>query len=284
MKIEVRPIERKKWHNKTGKESYTRPKKLQALVDSKTRQYATGLDNTKRIYKKDPKTNKELDEKDWMTEQEYYSELLKADLSPQFNEDEPHLFWDSNTAIIKLENYTMFFDESVPLQYIKIKMLKASRFVANSMKDYEEGLYPEATHVITDEKEEIEVKATKVAIKKKATIQSANLSRSKKIQIILILDGKNLKDKSDDFIEVALDKLIQKKAEEVIKHIEQDAEDLSLHSLILEALQKSVLRKQGHKILFHDSIIGGDVYDVIDYLKDPENQDLKLRIMSSVNN
>lgn len=283
MKIEVRPIVKKQWHGKTGKESFTRPKKLQALVDGRTRLYATGLDNEKRTYKKHPRTGKQLSKEDWMTEQEYYAGLLKVDLSPHFTEGEAHPFWDSSTAVIKLENNTMIFDESIPLDYVKIKMLKASKYVANSMKEYDEGLYPEATHVITDEKEETQVKASKVAIKNKAVIEAYKLSKDRKIQLILILDHKNLKGRSDDSVEVALDKLISSKPKDVLRYIEQDAEDVAIHSLILEALQKSVLRKQGHKILFHDSVIGSDIYDVIEYLKNNENQDLKLRIMAQVN-
>ena len=41
--VEVRPIEVKKWHGKKGQESFTRPKKIQALIDPVTMQYATGL-------------------------------------------------------------------------------------------------------------------------------------------------------------------------------------------------------------------------------------------------
>lgn len=276
MKIEVRPIKKKQWHGKVGKESFTRTKKLQALVDGRTRQYATGLDNSKKNYIH-PKT------KEPCTEMEYYEVVLKVDLSPQYIEGEAHPFWDSSASLIRLENNTMFFDTELPLDYIKIKVMKESKYIANSIKDYEEGLYPEATHVITDEAEEVEVKATKVAIKKKAIIESAKLSKDKKIQILLILTGKNLKGKSDDFIEVELDKLIERKAKDVLRYISMESEDIAAHSMILEALQKNVLRKKGHKILYHDSVIGGDIYDVIDYFKKDENQDLKIRIMSAIN-
>jgi CelD/BcsL family acetyltransferase involved in cellulose biosynthesis len=41
----------------------------------------------------------------------------------------------------------MFFDVSLPLNFIKVK-IRASKYIANSMSDYNEGLYPEATHVL----------------------------------------------------------------------------------------------------------------------------------------
>ena len=278
MKVEVKPIEIKKWHGKTGKDSYTVPKVLRALVDGDTRQYATGLDYINKEFK-DPDNAKVQ-----LTEAEYYAKLLKVDLSPQFIEGQQHPFWDSQGMKIKLENNTMYFDTDNPMDYIKIKVMKASKYIANSMKDWEDGLFPEATHVITDEQEEIEVKASKVQIKKKAVLACNEISEDKKVQLILIIDGKNLKGKSSKFIEVELDKLIEKKASDVLRYLEMETEDVAIHALVLEALQKSVLRKQGHKFLYHDSVIGSDIYDVIKYLKDDENQDLKLRIMASVNN
>lgn len=278
MKVEVKPIEIKKWHGKTGKDSYTVPKILRALVDGDTRQYATGLDYVNKEFT-DPDNSKSK-----ITEAEYYAKLLKVDLSPQFIEGQQHPFWDSQGMKIKLENNTMYFDTDNPMDYIKIKVMKASKYIANSMKDWEDGLFPEATHVITDEQEEIEVKASKVQIKKKAVLACNEISEDKKVQLILIIDGKNLKGKSSKFIEVELDKLIEKKASDVLRYLEMETEDVAIHALVLEALQKSVLRKQGHKFLYHDSVIGSDIYDVIKYLKDDENQDLKLRIMASVNN
>lgn len=277
MKVEVRPIQTKRWHGKTGAESFTRPKTLNVLIDSESRQYATGLDYVTKSFT-DPDNPKVK-----ISEDKYYEKLLKVDLSAQYIDGVFHSFWDSKTPRIKLENKTMYFDTTKPLEYLKIKLMKASKFVANSMKEYEEGHYPEASHVITDEAEEIEVKASKVAVKKQAVIKSAELSKDKKIQIVLILDGSNLRGKSDSHVEVALDKLIERKPKEVLEYISMDTTEMALHSLILEALQKNILRKLGHKIMYHDSTLGNDVQEVIGYFMQDDNQDLKLRLMSAVN-
>ena len=262
LKVEVRPIERKTWHGKTGHESFKRPVKLKALVDGDTMEYATGMS---------PEEIKE------------YSEILGQNLSPIFNPDTPHPFWDSAMATINLENSTLFLDPQRPIEFVKIKFMKASRFVANSMREYEQGLFPDATHVISDEREEVDAKASKIEMKKNAVIKSAGLGKERKISLIMVLGGKNLKGKSDNFIEVELDKIVQGQAREVLRHIDMDAEDVSAHALVLECLQKSVLMKQGHKIFYHDNFLGGDVLDVITYLKQPDNQQLKLRLMAAVN-
>ena len=84
VKVEIRPIESKRWHNKTGQESFTRPKKIQALVDGSTMKYATGLSDA---------DIKELAKKG-----------VNYDLSPHYNSETPHPFWDSGMAIIKFIN------------------------------------------------------------------------------------------------------------------------------------------------------------------------------------
>lgn len=269
MKVQIKPVPTDKWHMKKDKESFSRPKIIQALVDPDTMRYATGLS---------------------IEEESKYGEILKVDLSSQFSLEQAHPFWDTKMGSVKLENRTMIFDTSNPLDFIKMRVCKASRFVANSWKEFEEGLFPEATHVIFDESEEIEEKASKIETKNQAIIKSAKASKSKKIQMILVLSAegdylkaKNLKGKSDNFIGVELDRLINKKPEEVIRFLEMDKEDLAGQALVLEALQRNVFDKVGHKIMYHDSVLGQDIHDVVLYLNAPENQDFKIRILSLIN-
>ena len=262
MKVEVRPIVRNRWHGKKGKESLVNRKVIKPFIDPNTQQYVTGL------------TSEDI---------ENYKKLgVKYDLSPQMLHGQPHPFWDSSTIKIKLEDFPMFFDDGNILDSIKIKILKASKFVANSMRDFEESKYPEATHVICNELEEVEEKARKIEVIKQAYIKSNSLSKSKKLQIVLILSGKNLKDKSDSFLSVEYSKLIESNPAELLRQIGRDKEDLTLESMVLEALQKNVLVKEGHKIKYFDSILGNDIDEVVKYFKDVENQSLKLKIMESL--
>ncbi len=269
MKIKIKPIERDKWHQKNGSESFSRPLTIRALVDPESLTYSTGLTEE---------------------EEKEYGVKLKVDLSKQFKLDSPHPFWDSKMGEVVLENRTMIFDTENPIEFVKVKICKASKFVANSLKDYENGLYPEATHVIFDESEEIEEQASKVEIKKKAIIETSKLSKAKKIQLIMVLsaDGnylkaKNLKGKSDNYIEVELDKIIEAKPKEVLRYLELDKDDLATQALVLEALQRNVFEKVGHKIMYHDADLGDDIYDVVKYMNAPENQDFKIRILAQVN-
>jgi hypothetical protein len=63
-----------------------------------------------------------------------------------------------------------------------------------------------------------------------------------------------------------------------------DKKQIANHALVLEALQKSVLRKEGQRIFHMDSALGIDEIEVAEYLSSPDNQDIKLLILSKVNN
>ena len=263
MLIEIRPIETLKWHGKTGEESFAVPKKIQALVDGKTRKYATGLSDEEK---------KKLEEE------------LNVDLSDNYSPDAPHPFWDSNNAILRLPNSTIFLDKELPIELIKLRMAQASRFVANSMKDYEDGKFPEATHVIFNEAEENELKASKVEIRNKAIMESSKLSKDKKVEIILILKGKNLKGQSDNFVLVEMNNLIDDRANDVLRWIQnEDATFVTNYALVIECLQKGILVRDGHKIMHYDANLGGDEITVAEYLGQDENQELRLRLMQQVN-
>lgn len=269
MVVQVKPIDINRWHGKSGKDSFTRTKVIQALVDPEKLVYQTGL-------------SKEEETK--------YQEILKVDLSNVFSIDTPHPFWDSKMAEIKLENRTMFFNTENPIDFIKVKIMKNSKYVANSMKEYDEGYYPEATHVIYDESEEVDAKATIVEIKNKAIISTASLSKERKIELIMVLSAdndyvkmKNPKGKSDNFITLELNKLIEKKPSEVLKYLEYEKEYLSLTALGLEALQKNILQKEGHKIKYFDSVIATDIPSLVEYLSKTENSDFKVRLMAAIN-
>ena len=277
MIIEIRPIEREKWHGKKGEESFQRPITIRALYDPAIMGYATGL-SYKGEYNIPENTEK-------LTEAEYYSKLLKYDLSNVYDPDNAHPFWDGPLGSVKLENKTMLLDLSKPLNYVRYKILLSSKYVANSLQDVEKGLFPSATHYIFNEREDIEKKAIKTNMIKQAIIKSSSLTRTRKIEIINVLENANLKEQSDDFIEVNLARLIETKTKEVLRLMDLDKEDLALHSTILEALQKSVLRKEKGKdtILYFGEPIGTDIYDTIQFLKRDENQDIKLRILESIN-
>lgn len=261
MIVEVRPIERQKWHGKEGKENFSQPVTLECLYDTSTGKYATGLNEEER---------KSLEAK------------TGYDLSDAFNATQPHPFWSSSAAKIKLPARTVIFNTDKPLDFIKVRVLKASKYVANSMKEYEEGLFPEATHVIFDEAEDMKIKASKIQRKNKATAIAMKLSSDQKANIIQILSMKSMKNQSQDFLDVEIDKIIEDQLDEFLKYASMDKEKVYLRAAILEGIHKNVLTKDGSAIYFMGDQIGFDLEDAVKYFSDPNNQRIKAAILEKI--
>lgn len=263
MIVRIKPIESLlAWHKKSLNEYPPPAKVIRAFVDVNTYQYKTGL------------TEEEIQE---------YSQKLGVDLSVNFNIDKPSEFWDGKQGSLSLTASTVSLDTTIPLQFIKYKIALASDFVASSKKAYDEGLYPKATHYIVNETQEIEAKATKVAKKKYCNDNIAKLSRSEKVNLLLLLTDTNYKTKSDSFITVAIDELVETKYEELGYLLKLDNKEyISTKALVLECLQNSILTKKGHKIMYFDSEIGVGIEETVKYLNQPINQSLKIQLIDKV--
>lgn len=263
--VEVRPLPIEKWHKKTGKEAFARPRGSQVLYDPRTGKYATGL------------TDEEAAE--WGKE-------LGMNLDNKFNPNEEHPTWSSKAFNIRLENNTMLFDTSKLIDRIKVRNMKASKYVANSLKEWEEGKWDEATHVIFDESDEADSKATKLEKRKKAIRLMDKMTPQDKASMVLILNGKYLKNKSNNLIDVELDEAIEEKPENLenfLKYASMDAKDFSLRGQILEALHRQILNRNGEAVYYLGERIGYDVDDTVEWFKNPDNQKLKVAILEKIN-
>jgi len=260
MKVEVRPIETKKWHGKTGQETFAQPLVLEALYDVKTGKYATGLSEEDRIR---------------------LEQTTGFDLSDTYT-DKPHPFWGSQAGKIKLPYRTSIFDSTIPLEEIKIKILKASKFVANSLKEYNEGLFPDAAFVIFDEAEEAKIAATKIQIKRKANQLATKMSSDEKVNIIQILAGKSMRKQSQDFLDVEIDKLIEEDVTTFVKYAKMDTSITYIRASILEGIHRNILTKEGNAILYMGDRIGFNVDEAVNYFADPQNQQIKASILAKL--
>lgn len=261
--IEIRPIIAERWHGKTGKDSFARPKKYRCLVDPNTGMYCVNL------------TDKE---------KEIIAPLAKDSGLDLVFTGNPHPFWDESTIpVLSLPDATVILDISKPIDLLRYKIARGSRFVANSTVEQEQGLFPDATHVIFNESEFVEVKASKIKAKNNAIKMLGELSLTKKISLLMVVAKENFKGKSEDAVDVRIDKVLQEDPILFLKHMNQDKEETYLMSIVLEALQKSVLIKKGLKISYMDSPIGVDEMGVVDFLKDTTNEELKQRIIEQLN-
>jgi len=261
--VELRPIERTKWHGKKGSESFTQDHASQVLYDSNTGKYATGL------------SEKEAKE---------YGKLLGLDLSDTFNPNEPHPYWSTKPAQLKFPNKTLVFDITKPVDFIKVKNYKASPFVANSEKEFQEGKWPLATHILYDESEHVEMEAHKISKKKEAYLLVDKLSKEQKVAIIQIILDTSVRKQSNEFIEVKLAEIIEGDyLNDFLKYAKADKSYLSIKGMVIEALYKNVLTKEGAGIHYMGDILGHNVDDVVEYFTNPQNQEIKARILEKIN-
>ena len=262
MKVEVRPIDTPKWHGKRGKEAFAQPHIIEALYDSTTGGYATGLT-----------------EKD----EQKYEQKLGGNLSNVFNQEEPHPFWNSKMGRVKLENRTMIFDDIKALDYVRIKLMKASKYVANSIKEYDDGMFPDATHVIFDEEEDVSIKATKIQSKRKADKILAKLSVDAQTNLVQILSSKSLRGRSQDFIDVEMDKILKNDLEGFLKYAQKDKKELYVRAAILECIHRNILTKEGTAIFYMSDKVGYDFESAVEWFSDPQNQNMKISILEKLN-
>ena len=92
-----------------------------------------------------------------------------------------------------------------------------------------------------------------------------------------------MKNQSAGFITVELDKIINKDPAEFLRQLNMDKKTIAAHALVLEGLQKSVLRREGQRIYHMDSPLGIDEIEVAEYLSVEENQDIRMLILSKIN-
>jgi hypothetical protein len=261
MRVEVRPLPEKKWHGKKGKESIAQPKVVEVLYDHETGKYATGL------------TEEEITS---------YGKTLGVSLSDIFVPGEAHPYFSEKASWIYLPNHTVIFDTKRPLDYVRVKFLKASKKVANSMKEFEEGKWPDATHVIWDEEEEVTLKASKIQLKMKASAAIFKMSLEEKAMIIEILSETTVKKRSQDYVDVEMDKLLEEKPEQILQTIDLGKEEVTIRAQVLELLHKNILTKEGNAIYYMGDRIALDYEDSLKWFKDPNNQIMKVKLLEKL--
>lgn len=261
MLVEVRPLPEKKWHGKKGKESFAQPKNVEVLYEHSTGRYATGL------------TPEEANE---------YGKILGVDLSDRFDPNGPHPYWSTKPATIRLPNHTVIFDTSKPADFVKVKNLKASKLVANSLKEWEDGKWPEASHVIFDESEEVNMKATKVALKDECILMKMKMSDEDKANMVQILSMKTIKGRSPDFIAVEIDAVIEEKPTEFLKYAKMGREEVYIRAAVLECIHKNILTKESGAIYYMGELIAYDYEEAIGWFKSPQNNKMKVAILEKL--
>lgn len=260
--VEIRPLPQKKWHGKKDGESFAQTKAVEVLYDTDTGRYATGLTSE---------------------EAEKYGKLLGVDLSDTYSAATPHPYFSEKASWVSLPNHTLVLNTEKPNDYIKVKHMKASKRVANSMGEWEAGKFPDATHVIFDETEEVALKASRIEIKNKATEYVGKMSPQDKVNVVRILSEKSVKNQSADFITVEMDEIVTNKSKELVDLMTKyNRAQITLRSNVLEMVSRNIITKEGGSYYYMGELIGMDFEDTVSYFLDPNNQQLKVLMLQKL--
>jgi len=263
MQVIIKPLPNKRWHDKEGKDAFARPNSTEVLIDAEKGVYATGL------------TDEEAEE---------YGKKLGLNLSNTVSYTEGHPYWASVPAKLALPLSTLIFNTEKPHDFVKVKNYKAHKLVANSFKEWEDGNWPEATHYIFDEEEETSAKASKVQNRNKAVKAIMGMSLDEKVNMVRLLSTKSVSGRSQDFIDVELDAVINTDdgLRDFILYYQMDKAEMNIRAKVTEALSKNILTKEGNAVLYMGEKLGYDFDDTVKYFLDPNNQNIKLVIFDKI--
>lgn len=259
MIVEIRPREQPTWHGKKADENFSRPITIVPAIDPSTMQYQVSLSDS-----------------EW--------KRLKStgyDLSLDAKIDTPHPTWDGAIGAVKLEPNTMTFNTDNPIELIKLGVIRAAKtHVAPSLEEADNNSeYSKATHYIFSEEEDVAVKATKIQKKQEANKMLFEMPTEKQAAIATLVLGISTKSRSTDFIRTKADEAVETDPDAVLKWAKMKQEDFTLHTMIQELLLLSVLVKSGGAITWMGETLGYSAEEAIKYLKDPNNQAMRLKLL-----
>jgi hypothetical protein len=215
-----------------------------------------------------------------------FEKLLGTELDDTFDYQKPHPLFSTRPYQIRLPNRTVFFNTTIPLEAFKVQIMKSPTFpfVANSVRAFENGDYPNATHIIYDEADEVSVKAQAVQQKSNCLRLASKLTLEEKAAIIRIITGESVRVQSNDYVDVALNDIFEdkQKSDEFIQLVGEKKGSILVEGIVYQAIDKNVIIKQRGQLTFLGDPIGNDVDEVIRWLTDPQNSEVKKLLLDKL--
>jgi hypothetical protein len=260
--IEVRPIPKTNpWHGvEDADKNFDQEKVYEVFYNSQTGKYDLNMN---------PEEKRRMEER------------LGHDLDDTFDYQRPHPYFSTRPYQIRLPNRTVFFNTDIPLEAFKVQVMKSPNFgfVANSLRAWENGDYPSATHIIYDEADEVAVKASAAQLKTDVLRYASKMTLEEKAAMIRIINGESVRIQSNDYVTVAIDEISmdKKKADEFISMVTDTNRKsaLLIEGIIYQAIDKNIIIKQRGQLTFLGDVIGNDVDEVVRWLTEPQNSETK---------
>jgi hypothetical protein len=194
---------------------------------------------------------------------------LGLDLTP--NSD----FWIEWSAI-RAGNKDLYFNTDDPMDELRYLFLKNHKRVAGSIFEKKST----ADYVLINKEEEAKKANIFNKVKRRAAREFDRMS-AEDHRKCLRLFGQNASNMGAEQAENVLFDIVDSNPQKFLD-IWVDNKDRDTAYLIEAALSKNILRKTKNIYRYGTDIVGYSLDDVIAYLSDPKNQDLKLAIMNEI--
>ena len=267
LRIEIRPLPNRSEIKKFSEELeyFSQPKSLPCLVNPETLKYESGL------------SSKDI---------EYLKEInFPYDISDVWQKGVAHPFWESSMMKVELKNTpTFLYPGKNPIDFVKYKFLLKSSYIYSSEEEIETGKKSEATHYIYNETIENDLKAVTIEKRNAIVGKISGLSLKKKKDLSMIILDEDMENQSDNYLTVKFEEIMNNEEQlaELERLLSKSTEEVSLSASIKIAIKKNVLKKTNKGIFFFDTNLGFSEQEVMEFLSEPENQDISLNIFSKI--
>lgn len=257
--VEVRTIDKDKWHGQKGATDFDKGDRIECAVYKG--QFMTGLTREEQLY---------------------LEARTKYDLSNTYNLIDVHPFYQTRIGQFVLENGTMLLDLSNPLEYIKFKMITTHYMVYSSLEAIQRNDKPEATHYIFNEEDSNTKEVAKVQFIKRVDEMYNALTVNQRKQVYCITFEADPKMLSDEIIEA---KLINYKISNTAAFhdiLNQPAEIILNKSLVIMGVNRNIISRDDAGYRYADTQLGYDLDTASKFMAEPVNQLIKARIIEHI--
>ena len=182
-------------------------------------------------------------------------------------------FWHDYHVIMTDKDKVL--DLNKPEDLLAYKFLLADPYIANSWHELQEGLWPDAKYVITDDLADAQIKNEEYDLKIKANLLFSKLSINQMTQILKLYSGNiNMENVPADLVKQRLFEAMEKDVEKFIQLVEDKTLETKLMINQLVALKE--LRKNRSAYYYGDDLLGHDLDSTAAFIDNPENQGLKI--------
>lgn len=183
-------------------------------------------------------------------------------------------FW--TTFVIKLGKEDLVLNTEKALDELRYLFLKGHKRVADGLSN----INPSKDYVLINKDVEAE-EANKINKVKREAYRNFDKMSIEDMRKCLRLYGLRADDMSNELVEARMSEQIEKDpARYLLKWVNNDEKELMF--IIEEAVAKNIIRKNRTQYYYGTDMIGNGIDDVISYLKEKKNQDIKLSILQEI--